>query len=276
MDRENALPGGAAKGFIRDNLEIVLFAVVLITFFKTFVGQQFTIPSASMRNTLHIGDHILANKFLFATPQWAWEASLFPMRAPARGDIIIFRFPGDRREDWVKRCVALAGDTVAVRGKRLHVNGRLVTGPWEHHDPQPGADPSPGPWPADRDVGPPEGLPPESVSSVWPFAEPRFHQGPSVFGYRDDLPPVTVPEGHVFAMGDNRDHSADSRYWGFLPTDHLRGRPFIIWWSFREGGRDDVNATVPKGPRDVLMNLVDGVRHFLVWTRWERMGTIPR
>jgi signal peptidase I len=80
---------------------VVCSAVLLITFFKTFVGQQFTIPSASMRNTLQIGDHVLVNKFLFARPQWGWEERLFPMRPPARGDIVIFRFPGNREEDWV-------------------------------------------------------------------------------------------------------------------------------------------------------------------------------
>jgi signal peptidase I len=97
-----------------------------------------------------------------------------------------------------------------------------------------------------------------------------------VFGFRDNLGPVTVPPGHLLALGDNRENSADGRYWGFLPMDHLRGRPFIVWWSFREGGNDDTNANVPKNPGDVFMNFLDGARHFLTWTRWERTGTIPR
>ncbi|MDR3670551.1 MAG: signal peptidase I [Holophaga sp.] len=271
-------PPGVAKGMLRDNLEVVCFAVLLILFFKTFVGQQFTIPSASMRNTLQIGDHVLVNKFLFAVPQWSWEARLFPMRAPARGDIVIFRYPGNREEDWVKRCVALPGDSVAIRDKRLFVNGLLVTGPWEHHIVKRAEGPVPGPWPWSRNAGPGEGLPRGYVPPlVWPFADPAARPGHElVFGFRDDLGPVTVPAGHLMAMGDNRDNSADSRYWGFLPMDHLRGRPFIVWWSFREGGNDDTDARVPGNPGDVLMNFLDGARHFLSWTRWERTGTLPR
>ena len=97
-----------------------------------------------------------------------------------------------------------------------------------------------------------------------------------ITGFRDNLGPVRVPPGHLFALGDNRDSSADSRYWGFVPMDHLRGRPFIVWWSFREGGNDDTNALVPENPKDVLLNLLDGMRHFFRYSRWERTGALPR
>ena len=98
-----ALPPGVPKGFLRDNLELVCFAVVLILFFKTFVGQQFVIPSPSMRNTFMIGDHVLVNKFIFAVPKWSRESRLFPIKPPQRGDIIVFRNVMNRDEDWVKR-----------------------------------------------------------------------------------------------------------------------------------------------------------------------------
>lgn len=282
--RVGVLPAGAAKGALRDNLEVVCFAFLLILFFKTFVAQQFVIPSASMRNTLMIGDHLLANKFVFAVPQWDWEARLFPMRKVERGDIIVFRYPMDRNMDFVKRCVALPGDTVQMKRKRLYINGQQVTGAFEHHfGDMPKLGPQAGPWPPSRDAGPSEMLPGGlNIPIGWPYAEPGVQsmdqqgQEPLPGGFRDELGPVSVPADFILALGDNRDFSSDGRFWGFLPMDHLRGRPFIVWWSFREGGNDDTNANNASGPTDILTNLFDGARHFVPWTRWERTGTMPR
>jgi len=283
---ESALPPGAQKGAIRDNLEIVCFVTILIMFFKTFVAQNFTIPSASMRNTLMIGDHLLVNKFIFAVPQWNWESALFPMRKVERGDIIVFRYPMDRNQDYVKRCAAMPGDAVEFRNKRLYVNGKMITGPWEYHllgdiSLDRAAEPEAGPWPPERYAGYVES-PGSGGLSNWPYIDPvvqRTNQQdmlPIMGGFRDFLGPVTVPPGHVMAIGDNRDNSSDSRYWGFLPLDHLRGRPFMVWWSYREKGTDYENAIVPNDPVELLQNYWDGARNFFRWTRWERTGHIPR
>jgi len=283
---EMALPPGAQKGAIRENTEILCFTILVIFFFKTFIAQNFTIPSASMRNTMMIGDHLIVNKFIFAVPQWGWESALFPMRRVERGDIIVFRWPLERNQDYVKRCAALPGDVVEFRNKRLYVNDVLVTGPWEHHilapaGHDPSAPPEMGPWPLDRFAGQME-TPFPSGAKYWPYIDPEFQrtnqQGkePLMGGFRDFLGPITVPPGHVMAVGDNRDNSSDSRYWGFMPIDHLRGRPFMVWWSFREKGTDHDSGTIPDGPVDVAKNLGEGLRNFFRWTRWERTGHVPR
>lgn len=275
------IPPGVAKGFLRDNLEVFCFSILMILFFKTFIGQQFTIPSASMRNTLMIGDHLLVNKFIFAVPQWSWERNLMPMRMPNRGDIVVFRYPLDRDTDYVKRCVAIPGDTIEIKNKRLFINNNLITGSWEYHNINHIDGPISGPWPMTRNAGMLD-INASPFASMWPFVNNDYTKNVIhphhilTGGFRDNMGPITVPYGCIFAMGDNRDNSADSRYWGFVPIDHLRGRPFMIWWSYREGGNDDTNAIVPEGPKDILMNFVDGVRYFFVRTRWERTGYMPR
>jgi signal peptidase I len=277
---EKELPEGVRKGMVRDNLEVVLFAMVVLFFFKTFVAQNFTIPTASMSNSLMIGDHLVANKFIFATPQWTWEEKLFPMRSVKRGDIIVFRWPYDREQDWVKRCAALPGDTIEFRHRRLFVNGKLITGDFEHHKGPDG--PTPGPWPETR-------TPFLDMEEVHPFGPWRFKEPEEIAedkqgqeyktddgSFMDNLGPLVVPPGHIFALGDNRENSKDSRFWGFLPVDHLRGRPFMVFWSYREGGNDQTSAKIATGPGDVLANYAEAARYFFVRTRWERTGLIPK
>jgi signal peptidase I len=172
----NARAQAGRRSIVWEYAEALIIAIVLAMVIRTFVVQAFKIPSGSMLQTLQVGDHILVNKFLYR------------FTSPARGDIIVFKFPQDETRDFIKRVVGLPGDTVELRGKLLSINGQPVEEPYASYD-------SPNP-------------------------------------FRDAFGPVTVPPGHLFMMGDNRDSSQDSRAWGFLDRDKVRGKAFVIYWSW--------------------------------------------
>ncbi|MFQ5353836.1 MAG: signal peptidase I [Thermodesulfobacteriota bacterium] len=198
------------KAQFRETAQAVIIAVILALIIRTFVVQAFKIPSGSMEDTLLVGDHILVSKFAYGlqVPRPAM-VNFLGMRVPffetrlvnawgsvKRGDIIVFRFPGDRSKDYIKRAVGLPGDTVEVRDRVIYINGR------EWKDPY------------------------------------GVHKG-SLNGGRtdesDNFGPYLVPEGRVFAMGDNRERSFDSRFWGPLPMSDIKGRAFIIYFSWKAG-----------------------------------------
>ncbi|AOY58990.1 signal peptidase I [Desulfococcus multivorans] len=182
------------KSSLRENIEAILIAVVLAMFIRTFVVQAFKIPSGSMKETLKIGDHILVNKFIYGIKVPFTDLTLVPVTDPERGDIIVFEFPEDPDKDFIKRVVGVEGDTIEIRNKRLRVNGAPAEYPQAIY-----TDP--------RSI--PEGVQP-----------------------RDYFGPVTVPEGALFVMGDNRDHSYDSRFWGFVDLKAVKGKAFMIYWSW--------------------------------------------
>lgn len=187
-------PAPPAKSKLRENIEAIVIAVILALFIRTFIVQAFKIPSGSMQPTLAIGDHILVNKFIYGVKLPFTGATLIPFKDPARGDIIVFRYPEDPDKDFIKRLVALPGDTVEIKNKRVYVNHVPVT----------------------DDVG--------------------VHSDPHVISGRinprDNFGPVTVPEGSYFVLGDNRDNSYDSRFWGFVKNRAVLGKAFIIYWSW--------------------------------------------
>jgi signal peptidase I len=184
----------AKKSSLRENIEAILIAIVLALFIRTFVVQAFKIPSGSMKETLKIGDHILVNKFIYGVKVPFTHATLVPVSRPERGDIVVFEFPEDPDKDFIKRVVGIEGDTVEIRDKHLLINGA----------------------PADY--------------SQAVYTDPRSI--PKGVQPRDNFGPVTVPPHSLFVMGDNRDHSYDSRFWGFVDLNAVKGRAFIIYWSW--------------------------------------------
>jgi signal peptidase I len=193
------------KSVAREYFESLVIAVILALFIRTFVVQAFKIPTGSMEQNLLIGDHLLVNKFVFGPAASGIERALLPMKDIARGDVLVFKYPEDPERDFIKRVIGLPGDQIEVRHKRVFVNGKPLDEPYVFHMEEPPPLPE---NPTSADVHPSNGDP------------------------REFYAPVTVPPNHYFAMGDNRDNSQDSRYWGFLPRDYVKGRALVIYWSY--------------------------------------------
>jgi signal peptidase I len=224
-----ATPAAPGRRGLRERADPVLAAIVFALFARTFLFQAFEVPSPSMEKNVLAGDRLLVNKFLFA-PGSGPLGALLPSRGVRRGDIVVFRFPEDPRRDFLKRVVGLPGETVAIRNKRVFVDGRLLDEPYTFH----------------------------SDDRVWP-------DDPSVPGdrrRRDQLAPTGVPAGSYFVMGDNRDDSNDSRYWGAVPAGHIEGRALFVYWSLRPPASD-----APSGARAVAQLPVELARR----TRWDRL-----
>ena len=178
----------------RENIEAILVAVLIALFIRTFVVQAFKIPSGSMKQTLQIGDHILVNKFLYGVKIPYWRKTVIPLKTPQRGDIIVFKYPVDPEKDFIKRVIGVGGDLVECRDKMLYVNRQRV-----NHD-------------------------------YGVYTDP--HIIPANIRPRDNFGPIKVPENKLFVMGDNRDESFDSRFWGFVDLKAVNGKAFIIYWSW--------------------------------------------
>ena len=194
--------GALKKSTAREYTEAILIALLLALLIRTFIIQAFKIPSGSMENTLLIGDHILVSKFSYGThiPNEIpfLDIKLFDdivlfSEIPQRGDIIVFKFPKDEKRDFIKRVIGLPGDFLEVRRQKIYINKKLFEDTHARH------------------------TDPASNDSFVP---------------RDDFGPVLVPEGYVFVMGDNRENSQDSRYWGFLNIKKIRGKALMIYWSW--------------------------------------------
>jgi signal peptidase I len=211
-------PSVYRKSTVREYFESICIAVILALFVRTFIVQAFKIPTGSMENNLLIGDHLLVNKFVFAPSLSRVEQALLPIDPIRRGDIIVFKYPEEPERDFIKRVIGLPGEMIELRNKQVFVDNKPLDERYVHFlvPPEAGA-------PGDEDTD---------------------------FDVRRKYGPVTVPAGHYFMMGDNRDNSQDSRYWGFLPREYVKGKALFIYFSFEED---------PTSPASVLT----GVR----WTR---------
>jgi signal peptidase I len=204
-------PAPAPRSPVREYVEAALWAVALTLFLRAFVIQAFRIPSESMLDTLQVGDFLFVNKFEYGPKIPFTHIRLPGLRPPHRGDVIVFQYPVDPSQDFIKRCIATGGETIEIRDKRVAVDGRQLREPYTR------------------------------------FIDPSVH--PAGYDTRDNLPPQTIPPGQLFMMGDNRDNSKDSRFWGTVEMDRVKGRAMFIYWSW------------------------DGERH---WPRWERLFRLIR
>ena len=238
---------------ISEYLESLLVTVILALFGTSFVVQAFKIPSASMEGTLLIGDHLLVNKFIFGG-SGAWYEKVLPYRPLARGDIIVFKYPYSDHQHFVKRVIGLPGDHLKLVDQQVYVNGKLLNEPYAVHDPAVQYDPFNYAFPPRRDQMISAAVVPESG---WRNDLRNYVQG-------DEL---VVPPGKLFAMGDNRDHSSDSRYWGFVNRDAIMGRPFVIYWSVDATSNDYGQSSFWQR----LAGVFDTLAHLPARTRWSRM-----
>ena len=203
------------KSTAREYFESIVIAVILALFIRTFVVQAFKIPTGSMENNLLIGDHLLVDKFVFSPAPSAIERALLPVRDVKRGDVIVFKYPMEPERDFIKRVIGLPGETLELKKKVVYINGQPLKEDYVH------------------------------------FLVPIGAGGLEAMDKRDDYGPVTVPEGYYFAMGDNRDNSQDSRWWGFLSRDYIKGKALMVYWSYEPDN--------------------GSVTSFLTGTRWNRL-----
>jgi signal peptidase I len=202
------------KSVVREYAESLVMAVVLALFVRTWVFQAFKIPTGSMEPNLLVGDHLIVNKMIFSPEATSVEGAILPKRDIRRGDVVVFKYPEEPERDFIKRVIGLPGDRLELRRKAIYINGEPLAEPYVH------------------------------------LAEPASESAGVTGDLREFYGPVTVPANQYFMMGDNRDNSQDSRYWGFLPAHYVKGKALFIYFSFEEGSS--------------LTRVLQG-------TRWERL-----
>jgi signal peptidase I len=232
----NDTPKKRDKSIFREYFELIAETAVFVFFVMTFVVQAFQIPTGSMEPTLLIGDFLLVNKMAYVRPVLPLEGTILPRKSLGRGDIVVFKYPEELNRDFVKRIIGLPGETLEIRNKQVYIDGQPIEEKYKVHN------------------------------------DSQVYAGDGVYSYdsliRDNFGPVTVPVGHCFVMGDNRDNSHDSRYWNFLPLDNIKGRPWVIYFSYQA----EAGAWQKTSLKDRLRKFVS----FLPKARWGRLLKIIR
>jgi signal peptidase I len=200
MIEDNKSKKEKIKSKVQEYIEAIIIAILIALVIRTFAIQAFKIPSRSMVPTLLVGDQILVNKFIYGVKIPYLRKMIIPVTNPEKGDIVVFIYPNDRSKDFIKRVIGIAGDKIEIKNKRIFINNK------------------------------------EYSDSYGVYSDNLIY--PGVIQPRDNFGPVTVPQNSLFVMGDNRDESSDSRYWGFVDIKDVEGKAFIIYWSW---DREDNN-----------------------------------
>lgn len=219
------------KSVFREYFELIVETAVFVFFVMTFVVQAFQIPTGSMEPTLLVGDFLLVNKLVYSDSYFSFEDKILPRKKIERYDIVVFKFPEELSKDYVKRIVALEGEKVEIKGNQVYINDAPIPEDYKVH-----------------------------IYSQSRNTNEYYHYDGDI---KEGYGPVIIPPGHCFVLGDNRDNSQDSRYWGFLPIDHIKGRPWIIYFSYR-AERDAYQKT---GLSDRLKKFT----YFIPKARWKRI-----
>ncbi|MGD2245885.1 MAG: signal peptidase I [Candidatus Aminicenantes bacterium] len=219
------------KSVFREYFELIAETAIFVFFVMTFVVQAFQIPTGSMEPTLLVGDFLLVNKLAYSKPVFGFEKFILPRRDLERNDIVVFKYPNELDKDYVKRVVSLEGEKIEIKDKQVYINDEPIFEDYKVHNDE----------------------------RVYTRSD-YYHYDDSI---RDNFGPQVVPPGHVFAMGDNRDNSSDSRYWGFLPENYIKGRPWIIYFSYRA----ENEAYLKTSLKERLKKFVS----FIPKARWKRI-----
>jgi signal peptidase I len=241
---QNVSPSSTTRSSLAD----WVFNITVLLFATSTIAQPFVIPTGSMESTLLVGDHLIVDKLVYS-PHDSLAGRMLPYSDVQQGDIIVFRWPVDITQTYVKRVIGMPGDRIRIEGKDVYRNGIKLVEPYVQH-----VDSQRVPFRDDF----PSALVPEDV---YPRGRAMLEEN-----VRDGE--LVVPAGHYFAMGDNRDNSSDSRFWGLVPRENIVGKPLLVYWSYAASTEDLASYSVH--------HILDVTMHFFTRTRWERMFKLVR